>query len=220
MIPKFIKRYPDAFETPDPTGTESQKAAHKLLTKIDEYVEEWTDAIDAIRYLHNPDRCPERYLSYLGYFLSANIRSRDSERQKRKKCHYAVLSHKNRGLWIESVKPLLDNITGHDSSLYDGTNTFADNRWLGTADDPPASVPWSYWGGDGTAPYSMSWLGDGRSYGDSGVIAIDLGSDSITQDVIDAVVYEIKDYILPAYMILLLGWSDAMGFHEYSGGVI
>ena len=213
---KLLGTYPDGYETPDPNGTPSQRAAYSMLSKTDGYYSDLWDIALSIQYARDPERCDARFLNQLGEFFLAGIDPGDDERTKRIKIYTAVRRHKDRGLW-ESTKILIDAITGLNSSVYDQKFLISDFVFLGSLDDPPVSVPWSFFGGYiDVDPLAMLFLSSSADVGGSGVILIDLGGDeTMTQETIDAVIAKIRDYAYPAYLILQIGYVKNGFYYEY-----
>jgi hypothetical protein len=99
-------------ENIDPSG-------QALIDYINTTIPLWKNEIIEMHYLKVPYRMPAKFIDGVGEYLEADLLPIDTERQKRQKLTTAVQRHKNRGLWEDDIKIIIDNITGKDSSLVD-----------------------------------------------------------------------------------------------------
>lgn len=115
----------------------------------------WGDIVDDIREfetIYDILMSPELVTGELSYMFNADIQATDTERQKKDKIKNATLYHKNRGLWTENVKLIIDNITGGDSQLLRSIDS---GDWViygGESSEDPTK----YWGTMGTDEVNTS----------------------------------------------------------------
>lgn len=212
---KFRNKVPVALKEKILVGTPQDD----MLTKADEDIEDWQNDIKLVQRFKDPIRCPTSFLFELGALFESGLVNSDTERQKRQKIANAVPTHKKRGLFNDDVKIRIDNITGFSSAIFDNKEDIEDWILLGDFDDPDNE--WGALGGDNTDPLGLILTGAGDEGWLDGVTLIDLGNDSLSQEIIDKIVEELKTDLIPAYFLIILGFVDANDiFIAYSGGVI
>ena len=168
-----------------------------------------------IEWLRNPDQCPSKYLSLVAEKYAVTLQPLDSDRVKRTKIKNAIKSHRDHGLFVPVVKPIIDAITGLSSYIFHlSVDTDEDEILLGDGDDEATS--WSIFGGDGSPIYGFAIMGDDSYEKTPGVVWISLTNNPVAGAAItDAMVDEIKKVILPevpAYFVIYLGYENAEGY--------
>lgn len=183
----------------------------------------WFTDVKNIDRLMDIDCCPEKFLTYLGNMINAGIQTVDSDRTKRQKIYQAINTHKKRGTWTNHAKIIIDAITGYDARFYKTTDA---DDWILCGDgDIETGVNWAILGGDGTAPYGMSLIGDGTELEIWGNIYIDchygIYTAVLSAAQIEQIVNDIAMDIVPAYVRVYLGYVNTSGqFVVYTGGTI
>lgn len=104
FIPKF-------YQQGDNAGRDS------FCDKLDSQLEDLENDLKDLKNQKDPARAKVDGLLAFGDWLAANIKSYDSERQRRVKIYYAVQRIKYRSTFDESIKIIIDNVCGGDSSL-------------------------------------------------------------------------------------------------------
>lgn len=190
---------------------------------LDSEFTDWFTAVKDIECLLDVDCCPADFLIYLGNMLAASVNTVDSERTKRQKIYEAIQTHKKRGSWTNHAKIIIDAITGYDARFYKTTDA---DDWILCGDgDIETGVNWAILGGDGTAPYGMSLIGDGTELEIWGNIYIDchygIYTAVLSAAQIEQIVNDIAMDIVPAYVRVYLGYVNTSGqFVVYTGGTI
>lgn len=206
FIPKIMRDYPDA-------GTNA------LVAKLDELILRWEASGLGIADLNSPEKCPEQFLSELGYLLNAGIDESDSEQEKRVKVATAVASHKIRGSWTKDAKPKIDAITGTDTELVKPTDSA---EWVWFDDGGlPYTEKWGVW--DGGIPgdeYGLLFLSNGNEMEIKGNVYIDLKTSGLSAAQIQAIRDEIEADVVPAYFRVFLGYFSGGFWVTYPNGII
>lgn len=218
MLPlPFINYIPKLFRDNQTAETTA------LCDKADDNIEEWLEDAKNLQYLLDVERCPSNFLTVLGDYLSAGIKSRDSETTKRQKIYKAIVTHKYRSTWVYSAKLIIDAITGYDAAIYTASDS---DDWIMTGDGIiEVGTSWALLYDGVTDPYGFSLIGAGTEIEIQGNIYIDchdgvIGS-TLTADQIADIVENIETDIVPAYMIIYLGYINSSGqFVVYAGGTI
>ena len=139
----------------------------------------------------------------------------DSDRIKRIKIKNAIKSHRDHGLFVPVVKPLIDAITTLDSFIYHTPSALDEDEVL-LGDGVDESTIWSIFGGDGVTPFGFEVMGDDVSEQVAGVIWLALTDNPVAGVAItDPTIEYIKSVILsevPAYFVIYLGYVDADGY--------
>ena len=203
FIPKMLK---------DTATTDDRAIA--FIAKINDLLEEWRDELIELYYLKSPERCPNKFLSELGYWLGANLLAFDTEAEKRIKIESAVRRNVNIGSWENDAKIIIDGIAGGDASIVTGYYTGDWIMWGKEStdfDDYTGTL-----GIDGIDDdLGLDLFGAFDECGIAGVIWIDVDNDSLTSDEVDKIVLNLDDTIVPAYFRVLLGYIDGVtGFFE------
>jgi hypothetical protein len=89
-----------------------------LCNKIDYIFETIEDETINLQDLHDIDKCPDKYLNYLGYTFAADLQDNDTSLQKRIKILNAIETHKKRFTWTDDYKQKIYLITGVYPDLY------------------------------------------------------------------------------------------------------
>lgn len=199
-----------------------------LCNKADTHIELWKNDILNVQYLLDPDRCPSAFLSTLGAYLSAGIKSTDSDSVKRKKIYYAIETHKLRSTWDGSAKIIIDAITGLDARLIN-SRAFMDDMtiWVECDGVNNVGMKWAPEGCGDDAVYKgikESCPGGDIEPEIAGLIYIDchygVNVSTLTAAQIAEIVDNYQD-IAPAYMIIYLCYINATGqIIKYAGGSI
>lgn len=191
--------------------------------KMDTDILAWFRDIKNIDQLLDVDQCPSNYLTLLGNMLSASVQTIDSDRTKRQKIYSAIQTHKRRGSWVAHAKLIIDAITGYNAVRFITTD---EDDWILCGDGSlELGTSWAILGGDGTAPYGMTLVGDGTEVEIWGNIYIDLHygihTAVLSASQIEQIVADIARDIVPAYVRVYLGYVPTTGgFTTYSGGII
>lgn len=202
----------------------SDEGGQALVEKVDIHLIEWLTELRDLRWLHDPLRCPAVVLDVLGAMISANIKSYDTERIKRKKIATAVAGHKKRGTWQYDIKTKIDAITGTDSELIRNLDSGVWVVMCQEIDDPSY-----YWGvvraEDGTPEDENAGLiieDETMNLLTLGIIYINTKMDGSPESeaIIDKVKVEIQDDFTPAYMKIILGYHNGSAFVPYPNGEI
>ena len=194
-----------------------------LSSALDYQINGLETEILQLAWLKQIEKCPSQFLDEFGYLFSAGLLNSDSDRTKRQKIKSAIMTQKRRGSWVDNAKPVIDAITGYSSAIF---NTGDQDDWILTGDGViEGSTDWAILGGNGTAPYGMSLIGLGSEVEIPGNIYINLHQGIyiavLTAEQIYQIVVNIKTDIVPAYMIIYLGYVDSTGiFQVYSGGIL
>jgi hypothetical protein len=194
-----------------------------LCAKADDNIEEWLADVVNLQYVLDVERCPSNFLFSLGDYLSAGLKSQDSDRTKREKIYKAIVTHKFRSTWVYSAKLIVDAITGYDARIVYATDS---DDWILSGDGVlELGTSWALLYDGVTDPYGMSLIGDGTEIEIQGNIYIDchygvVGS-TLTAAQIADIVAQIADDIVPAYMRVYLCYRDAGGILTvYPSGTI
>lgn len=213
----FINYIPKAFRE------NTKLSTIQMCDEADDQLGSLYDEIINLKYLMDIERCPDKYLSFLGYLNNAGIINSDNETTKRQKIDIATASHKIRGSWENQVKIFMDAITGYSAEIFRATDS---DDWILTGDGSLAiGSDWAILSGDGNEPYGMSLIGEGDEIEVAGNIYIDchngIHTAILSTAQITMLVNGIKDDVVPAYMRVYLGYIDSSGiFTRYSGGTI
>lgn len=211
-----INFFPSGYDKTDPKLTALSDKIDSIFTAIE-------NETFQLAWLKQPEKCPAKYLDELGYMYNAGLLQSDSDRTKRQKISSAIASHKIRGSWVNHAKIIIDAITGYSAVIFRGAD--ADDFILCGDGVLEAGTDWAILGGDGTSPYGFSLIGSGSEVEIPGNIYINLHPGIYTavlsSDQIAQIVLNIAMDIVPAYMIVYLGYLDSTGsFIVYSGGTI
>jgi hypothetical protein len=187
-----------------------------FTAKIDELLNDILTDVINLRYLFEPDRCPSSALTFLGDFVKADLKQTDSDQTKRIKIYYAILGHKNAGLWNDNVKNQVDAITGYDARIYRGYDL---PNWIFIGDGVVgAGKHYAYLGGDGLTTYALPLIGQGNEIQIKGNIYVNchygvytavLTSDQLLQ------IIDLYNEYLPAYMEMWFGYINVAGQFTY-----
>jgi len=218
MLPvPFLSYIPKLFR--DNTTAETTA----LCDKVDTNLEAWlADAVN-MQYLLDVERCPAGFLIQLGNYLSAGIKAQDSETTKRQKIYKAIVTHKFRSTWTYSAKIIIDSITGYDARIATASDS---DDWILTGDGViEVGTSWALLYDGVTDPYGLSLIGAGTEIEIQGNIYINchygITASTLTAAQIADIVAQIEFDIVPAYMIIYLGYLDGTGaFINYAGGTI
>lgn len=181
----------------------------------------WEDETFGLEALKDPARIPYPFLNEAGYMLSAAIRPEDGERVRRVKVSTAAATNKMRGLWRESVQPVVEARSGAAASLISGLGD-DDFILVGSADDQQGF--WSALGGaEPDVGYGIR-LASGASEDANiepvaGVMLIDCGSGSMGADDVGALVRDLRE-LIPAYYKAYVGYVSGGTFTTYAGGEV
>ena len=189
-----------------------------MSDKADTHISDWKADILRIASFIDPARIPNNLLVEVGDMLSAGIGAEDSDRIKREKIVNAVVGHKQRGLWVEDVKPKVDAVAGGDAQLFPVVGQ--DDFILVGDGNTPSTHFWSILGGDGAATdYGIRLVGEGEENVLKGVILIDVDNSLLFAAEVDQIRLTIEDSV-PAYYIVKLGYIESGLFIEYIEGQI
>lgn len=209
MLPVPFRRFiPRGYEI------DGDASALAMAAKADEHLAEWKADVLEIAYLLSPERAPAAVLDLMIDFLNADIQKSAGEAQKRRGLLAAIASHKTRGEWLNSVKPIVDAIAGGDAKLVAGANT---GQWIITGDgNTPSAYYWGTIGGDGVDDeLGLGLIGAGDEVEVAGNVYIDTDNNSLTSGQLDQIEASIEDSV-PAYFRVFLGYIDGTGtFVEY-----
>jgi hypothetical protein len=209
MIPKsIIKYFPRLFQ--------ADGKAVNLANKIDADLTAWKHDLLMLKYILRPDETPAWALDELGVLLNAGIKQYDSEKEKRRRIHDAIETHKLNGTWIDDAKKRIEGITGQTASLYSLIDVDDDIELGHLADDPDY-----YWGCEG-----INGVDDNLGYWEagtltepfmqtSGIVYIDIGS-GLSAEIVDRVVTEISSDAIPAYYKVFLGYVTGSAWTTYA----
>ena len=213
MIPSdIIKHFPKIYQD---KGEASMTA---LASALNTQISGLTDDVFGIGLILNPIRCPSVILDELGYMFAAGILPFDSEDTKRKKIYYAVQNHRNRTLFNDDVKIIIDTYVGGDCSLF---STVGYDDWIccGKGDEP-AGYYWAGCGGkDASLGYGILMYGKGTEPGIKGNIYIDVDSSTLTATEVEEIKTALIDHVA-AYFRYFLGYVTAGVFTTYANGII
>lgn len=222
MLPVPFKNYiPDVYvET-----YENDEKMQALCTFMDNLLSSLKEDILNIVNLQNIFQCPEKFLSYLDFWLNAGILDSDTERQKRNKIFYAISTHKNRGLWEEDVKIRIDTITGYDADVFSSTDNTNSVELANQTSDPDY-----YWSSEsanaGLDENLGTWeIGFFNEYILAAIIAINchvgIYTAVLSSSIIEQIVSDLEKDFIPAYFTIQLGYENSDGqFIQYSNGEI
>jgi len=206
MLPRSFLDY-----LPDPLiGKNLDEAGQDLVDFMDNFTLEIFEKILDVWYFKHPEKTPEITLPYWEQYFNIVNRSSKTLRQRRQSISGAVAGHKKRGLWTDSVKPIIDSIAGGDSQILEnGTGS----DWILTGDgNTPTAYYWSTFGGDGIDDQlGMDFIGLGTEIEIAGNIYIDVDNDSLTTAEISQLVAELETDVAPAYYRIFLGYIDISG---------
>ena len=197
-----------------------------LSDKIDEIIADIINDINGIDYIKNPFRIDSNLLYYAGELLAAGILNSDSVTVKRSKYYSAVKNHKNRGLWTEHVKTVIDAITGYSASLLASTGDSDDSIFLANeVNDPP--YYWNTWQPEDGVDDALGalWVGAFTEGYIAGNIQIDCHT-GVNLPVLSAATIQLlrdalENEVVPAYMVVYLGYINVSGqFTVYANGII
>jgi hypothetical protein len=189
-----------------------------LADKVDYWLSQVSVEIEGMLAIHRPEQAAFVVLQELGYMVGADIIFGDSEDEMRKKIYAAIAAQKNKSLWTEDAKPKVDLIAGGDSKLWG--DPYVDD-WILCGGVPDATEPtFSYWaslGYDGIDLALGIWMiGDGTEVVIAGNIYIDVDNAALTaaqvQEIVDALLRD----VVPAYMLIHLGYVTGGAFTEYT----
>lgn len=206
MLPTAFEKYIPKFFTRDSKLT-------AFADKIDEIIESLKSDTIGLNDLIDPVKCPAILLDKLGYFLNANIKEQDTERQKRIKIATAVEGHKKRGSFEFDAKPKIDAIAGGDSSII---TEIGGDDWILVGDGlTPSAYYWATLGADGIdTDYGLALIGGGDEIEIAGNIYIDVDNSSLTASEQEQIELEMED-IVPAYYKVFFGYISAGLFVLY-----
>jgi len=221
MLPiPFSKYIPKLFRD------NQQAETTAMCDKADVNLQAWLNDVVALQYLPDADRCPYDGLKYLDAMLLAGVRSEDSNRQKRVKVLVAVSTHKSRGTWQFDAKLRIDAISGYEADFYRLSDIDDSIEMAGLSYEPLDS----WWSTESAYEESDGDLGTWEigSFVEpviAGNIYIDCHSGVhtpvLSTEVIQQIVSNIENDIVPAYVRIFLGYRDTTGgFVTYSGGII
>jgi len=188
-----------------------------LTNKIDSLLGTWGNDVKNIFDILDPARCPAILLQELNYLLSAGFREEDTDAQKRQKIYNAIATHKIRGTWTTDAKIRIDTITGYDATIFRAIDS-DDWIWLAKETTDP-DYYWATWqpkdGSDDDLGCWLVRLADPVAYVVAGYISIDchqgVNVQTLTEATIDKIHDELVDDVVPAYMIIRLGYVNATG---------
>lgn len=198
-----------------------------FCAQVDSVVETARDETLGIGRLKDPARAHPAVLAELGQMLEAGIRESDPEATRRRKVATAVRSHKNRSTWRYSVKPTVDAIVGGDSTIesYAGQDDFI---LCGDGTEPDAYLWGALGGADPDGEYGVRLVGAGNLESEEfglfvepikGTVAINVGSDSLTEAEVEEVKASLRDHV-PAYFKVYLGYLSGDRFVPYPNGLM
>ena len=150
MLPKNIFKF-----LPDPLADNIDNNGKALVNYLDQFCIETQQEILSVWYLKHPEQTKTITLDYWGDYLSAELKSNDTERQKRIKIVNAVQRHKLRGTWKFDIKIRIDNITGKDSKLVVSTVIFEEDDSIIVGDNSLENSLFSTIGTDGLNEFGM-----------------------------------------------------------------
>jgi hypothetical protein len=145
-----------------PKALQDSTEIQALASFLDTEFMAWFAETKGIETLKDPARTPSVCMEEMGYWLSAGIASGDSDRIKRAKISQAIENQKLRGTWKYSIKPIIDNYAGGDSSII-SVQGVDDFMLTGDSNDPVGYL-WSLLGGlDDSVGYGILLAGGGGS---------------------------------------------------------
>ena len=208
MLPlPLINYFPKIFQ--------DQPEAQHLAAVIESFIKTWGSDILNLRRLNRAGETPSYFLPELGYYLNAGLLNTDSEQIKRKKIVNAIRTHKVRGIWFNDAKIRIDNITGFSASIITEPNT-SDWILMGGRPSEPASYYWATMGDNNVdTDLGLDLLGTGSELSTPGNVYINchqgIYGSQLTAEQIAQIVYEIANDVVPAYYIVYLCYTDALG---------
>jgi len=209
----FIDHVPDEIKT----------GAGPLGTAMDDQINGLVDDAFGIEYLKDPARAPAQFLEAFGYQLAADLQSGDSESVKRSKIATAQYANSMRGLWVESVKPIVDIRAMGDSRLFSGVGS--DDFIICGKGDEPEGYYWSIIGGASASdPFGIRIVAGGgvAGYGVDtfkGNVLIDVDNAALTTEEVAALVADLT-LLVPAFFHVYLGYMSGSAFIAYPNGLI
>lgn len=129
----------------DHVPEEIKDGAGPLGAIMDNFLNAMIDDSIGLEDLKNPARCPAQFLDAFGEMVAAGIRPGDDERTKRFKIANAGATNTKRGLWVDSVKPLIDARAGGDAEIVGDSRS--DDFIIYGVGTEPVDTYWSCIGG-------------------------------------------------------------------------
>ncbi len=218
MIPKQLSNLFPRWHIDNP---DENPTFIKLATYMENLIDELNQETIDLQILWDPVRCPANLLDAMAFGFGIPLQAQDSDRTKRKKIITGVLAHKFRGTFKFDAKPRIDAITGYSSAISHVQDSDDAIEMAYELTDPDR-----YWstenGYDGSDDNLGTWeIGTFLEYVVAGNVRIDLHDGVhtavLSAAVVNQVVLEIKDDIVPAYYRVVLGYFDVSDdFQEYA----
>lgn len=191
---------------------ENSPSGQAMVDFINGEIQGVLSELEEITWFKLIDRCPTKYLSEFGIWLSANILEYDSDYTKRYKIKTAIATHKVRGSWTNDAKNRIDTVTGYNAVIFSIQDS-DDSIELGYEDSDPDffwSTESAYEEEDGSLG---TWeVGEMNEYVIAGNIYINChkGIDTgvLTNDQVAQIIAEIETDVVPAYMSVFLGYVN------------
>lgn len=200
--------FPAPFEKYIPTHWKRTSDVLAFSAAVDKMIEDTENEIFGIADLLDPEKCPSKFLDYLGYYVNASLQSADTDTQKRIKIITAVSAHKTRGSFNFDAKPKIDAIAGGDSQII---NQPSGPGWMMTSDESSLSMDQAIF----SSEEGFLFISAGDVLGWPWNIFIDVDNNVLSADDQDRIRLDMED-IVPAYMIVHFGYIDGSGaFVEY-----
>ena len=148
-----------------------------LTDVLDTLVEDLDQGARDICKVLDPAAIPAIFLAELSWLLAADVQPGGSDATARRKVYTAVQRHKTRGTRTQSVKPMIDAITGYSASIFISSDS-DDFILLANKAGDPVDKNWAtLQSNDGVNPDLGCWLvqlDSPVSYVVAGYISIDL----------------------------------------------
>jgi len=205
----------------DYVPSEMASGAGPLCETLDAQFEGWLGEAFGISDMRDPATVPAACLPAAGDMLAAGFNAGDPERVRRAKLASAAGANKTRGLWLSSVKPVVEARSGAEASLISGIGN-DDFILAGTADEGTST--WSVMGGGIPGETFGIRIASGMSETTSaeavaGTLLIDCGSQSLSAAEVNLMVMDLEDMI-PSYYKAYVGYVLDGIFTAYPNGEV
>jgi hypothetical protein len=201
--------FPTPFEKYIPQHWTRTQDVLAFAAQVDKMITDTENEIFGLADLLNPEKCPARFLDYLGYWINAGLNAQDTETQKRIKIVTAVAGHKIRGSFNFDAKPKIDAIAGGDSKIITQNSG---PGWMLVTDETSRTIDQCILLTDNDG-FLLFTAGDILGYPWN--VFIDVDNPALSAEDQERIRLDMED-IVPAYYIVHFGYVDGAGiFIEY-----